>query len=394
MSGIARPVLRHWPRFFLYSLFFVFLAPLDPLHYLPFLPGYFVSLSYCGMVRPLYLWLGWSFFSALLAPGFPGTLLDFGREAIVAGAGFVAGLYGRQDRRWLVILVTFAFLMVGLILIQAAAAPPFPPGWVGPAERTTLPFRVTGLWHNPNLTGLFLAYLLPLLLAAAESRGKAQQRLTARLFVVLVGLTVMALIFTYSRTAWGAALASLFFYWGIREKAKLRRTLLILLLLVGFFPSVGSRLGNNPLASGTVGHRFQIWQETWGLVQKYPLTGGGKSELRALLRPLRADHAHNLYLQLAAEKGIPALLLLGWLLHRFHTAARLAEAAGMNGRLQRGVQAAFGGQLVAALAEHTWAVPLGSFLFWFAFAMVTAERRPMGPKEALAVANREGKRER
>ena len=253
-------------------------------------------------------------------------------------------------------------------------------------ERSVLPFRVTGLWNNPNLTGLFLAYLLPLFLAGAGKREARCGRSRAFLFMALTGLTATALLFTYARTAWVAAVVSLFFYWGPWEQVNRRRLIVILLLLVGLFPSVAGRIGITPLASGTVDFRFQIWQETWQLVQKYPLAGGGKNELRATLRPLRVDHAHNHYLQIAAEKGIPALLLFGWLLFRFRKAACRPERTQDN-RLLRGVQAAFFGQLVAGLAESIWAVPLGSFLFWFAFALVTAERKLVVTIEAKAEAS-------
>ncbi|NLC53515.1 MAG: O-antigen ligase family protein [Firmicutes bacterium] len=377
MSKVARRVFAHWPRFFFFTFLLVLLRPQDPLHYLFFLLGFFVPLSHRGQLRPLYLWLGWSFFSALCASEPSSALVAWGEECVVAGAGFAAGLYGRQDRRWLWALQVAGWLMGGMILIQAAAAPPFPRGWVAHAERGVLPFRVTGLWNNPNGTGLFLAYLLPLFLGGMEEKPARGGKIKAYMPMALTGLTVTALLFTYARTAWLAALIALIIYWGPRERVKLRRLIVILLLLVGFFPSVAGRIGPNALTSGTVDYRFTIWQETWRLVQKYPLTGGGEKELRASLRPLRVDHAHNHYLQITAEKGIPAFFLFGWLLFRFRQAACRSGGVGQDSRLLRGVAAAFGGQLVAGLAESIWAVPLGSFLFWFAFALVTAERKPV-----------------
>ncbi|HHW12821.1 MAG TPA: O-antigen ligase family protein [Firmicutes bacterium] len=384
MSRVKQRVLAHWPRLFFFTFLLVLLRPQDSLPYLFFFPGFVLSSS-CLLLReqtrPLYLWLGWSFFSAICAPGFPASLWTWGEECLVAGAGFAAGLYGRQDRRWLLAMEIIGLIMGVMTLVQAAAAPPFPRGWVAPAERAVVPFRVTGLWHNPNLTGLFLAFLLPLFLAGAEEDRRK---------IALTGLTAAALLFTYARTAWVAALVALFAYWGPREQVNRRRLVAIILILLGLFPSVVGRIGHNPLASGTVGYRFAVWQETWRLVQKYPLTGGGEDELRAALRPLRVDHAHNHYLQIAAEKGIPAFLLFGWLLVRFRKAARRPESASRDDRLRRGITAAFGGQLVAGLAESIWAVPLGSFLFWFAYALVTAGRNEPEPVVAGVFGTGEG----
>lgn len=375
---MQRRVLAYWPRLFFFTFVLILLQPQELLAYLFFLPAFFLPLSGRGQYRPLYLWLGWSFFSTLWAPGSASLLRTWGAEGIIAGAGYAAGLFGREDRRWLVALQVIGLLTGGLILVQAAVAPSFPPGWVAPAERGVLPFRATGLWSNPNRTGLFLAYLLPLFLAGAEeAKGKTRRRRSGVfLAMVLIGLTATALLFTYARTAWVAALVALFLYWGPREPANCRRLVAAILLLAGFMPSVAGRIGTNPLASGTVAYRFLIWQETWSLVQKYPVTGAGHHELRLALRPLRVDHVHNHYLQLAAEKGIPALLVFGWLLWRFRQSACRLGKEGRDDRLLWGVRAAFGGQLVAGLAESIWAVPLGSFFFWFAFALVTAEGKP------------------
>ncbi|NLM36644.1 MAG: hypothetical protein GX202_00775, partial [Firmicutes bacterium] len=100
MTGARRRALASWPRLFFYTFLLVLLRPEDPLPYLFFLPGIFFSSAFRGETRPLYLWLGWSFFSALWAPGFPASLATWGEECLVGGAGFAAGLYGRQDRRW------------------------------------------------------------------------------------------------------------------------------------------------------------------------------------------------------------------------------------------------------------------------------------------------------
>ena len=117
MSKVECRVLAIWPRLFFFTFFLVLLQPRDPLHYLLFLPGFFVPLSYRGQLRPLYIWLGWSFFSALCTPGSSSALLAWGGECIVAGAGFAAGLYGRQDRRWLLVLQVMGLLMGGMILV-------------------------------------------------------------------------------------------------------------------------------------------------------------------------------------------------------------------------------------------------------------------------------------
>ena len=372
MNKIDRRTPAFWPQIFIFTFFLVLLRPADSLSFILFLPGLFIQ-SRTEKIRPLFLWLGWSFFSACLSPDLAASLLDFSRESILAFAGFSAGVYGQKDRRWLWVFQIWAALTIGLILLQAVVAPPFPPSWVGSNAGARLPFRATGLWNNPNRTGLFLAFLLPILLAGTTEGQTSSCRWTVPFYRGLIFLTIPALLFTYSRTAWVAALVALVFYWGRGEKAKLRRLVLIICLLMAFIPSVADRVGENPLQSETVRYRFRIWQETWALVEKYPLTGGGSRKLQTILGPLRADHAHNHYLQLAAEKGLPAVLFFGGLVYRLLKAPGRSGSSDQKLRLERGMQAAVVGQLVAGITESLWVVPLFVFLFWFGFAMITAD---------------------
>jgi O-antigen ligase len=64
--------------------------------------------------------------------------------------------------------------------------------------------------------------------------------------------------------------------------------------------------------------RLNIWEDTWRLIQDHPLTGIGAGGYATVFRVyqshlpenLRADHAHNDYLQIAAELGLPAAIAL------------------------------------------------------------------------------------
>ncbi|HEY8392196.1 MAG TPA: O-antigen ligase family protein [Capillibacterium sp.] len=372
-SGICRPggrFIPYWPKLYLFALWVVLLQPEAAFNFLLFLPGALFPLQFTGAQNLFYLWSGWAYFSALFSPGFPSSLVTFGLEMIVVTAGFYAGLYARQDRRWVWIFFAAGLLTAGLSLVQAAAAPPYPPGWVSPAERAFLPFRVAGLWPNPNRTGLFLAFLFPILVAFSETEGALGCRVFSR--GALLFFIVPALLFTYSRTAWAAALVSLVFYWWPRQKRKIGRLLGAGLFVAGFFPSVAGRLGPDPFHSGTMLYRYRIWQETWRVVQNYPWTGGGGSLLRNMLRPLAAEHAHNQWLQLAAEKGLPAAVIFTVIAAWIFRAPGCPGDRGADCPLRRGVQSALLGRLLAGFAESLWVVPLDLFLFWFGLAFVTA----------------------
>lgn len=104
--------------------------------------------------------------------------------------------------------------------------------------------------------------------------------------------------------------------------------------------------------------------------------------LRAALHPLQAEHAHNHFLQLAAEKGLPAVLLFTGVVYRLLRTPLCPGDWGEDRCFRRGVQSALLGWVVAGLTESLWVVPLDLFLFWFGLAYVTAGRKTMTGEEA------------
>lgn len=89
-------------------------------------------------------------------------------------------------------------------------------------------------------------------------------------------------------------------------------------------PGLPARLGFHvPSLSPSITERVRLWGEALALVREAPLTGVGPGRFGAAGVPARAPwehYAHNEYLQVAAELGVPALLLaLGgswWVMRR------------------------------------------------------------------------------
>jgi O-antigen ligase len=360
----------YWERLFPVMLLMVFLLPVDSGSLLCFLPGLFLrpasSPRLCGVV----LWLLWALLSRLWGPFFPAGLLDFFGESIIVLAAYAAGSYGQQRKSWWPAVWLALSLVLCLIFVQALAAPPYPSAWASPTDPA--PFRATGAGLNPNTTGLLLAFFLPILLAGWEGGHGVLKKRERRLAGLLFLLSLPALAFTFSRTAWSAAVAALLFYGGDKTRYFRRRWLLIPFLAVLLFPTLQQRI-QAPWQSSTFQYRWQIWQETWVLMKKYPLTGVGKRALASYLQAstLGVAHLHNHYWQLMVEKGLPALFIFGGLVYANLIRPFVRkQKRGELSFLERGVTAALLGQLVAGLAESIWASPLLQFLFWFGFALL------------------------
>lgn len=317
---------------------------------------------------PVFLWLGWSLLATVLAPGFPFQLKPFLMETVIILGAVVTGLFmRRQQRVTLVVLSVIPFPMMVAGLFQLLNNSTMPPSWLAPEQRGFIAVRLTGTLGNPNLFGIVLAFILPLVLTAAETRkGKKKHLLyTAGSFYAA------ALLLTFSRTAWLAVTVAVLALWAKEKRILLFRWAMLLLIFFLCFHPLQARLfpPGGLGRDSTIEYRRHVWETSRLLLKEHLVTGVGSGgfERRYLsLQQFPAAHAHNQFLQVAVEKGIPGLILLGWIICRgLFKRARTIE--------KQSVRAALFGQLAAGLTESPWAHPLPLFLFWFGWGFLQEE---------------------
>lgn len=147
----------------------------------------------------------------------------------------------------------------------------------------------------------------------------------------------------------------------------------------------GNSVGLSPRDERTTAHRLAIWNSALDMVLDHPLTGVGMNRFR--LGAVRADypiekypqlfapHAHNEFIQVATDLGVPGLLVYtGWTT----MAACMLWVCWRDGDKQaRVVTTAVGGGLLA----HTIygmgdAIPLWdrfSFIYWLMLGLAAAQ---------------------
>lgn len=212
---------------------------------------------------------------------------------------------------------------------------------LGLAIQSALP-RLPALDSNANIGGSLLALLLPFSAAALldtlgrlrRSSGAARLAWVLLLLAALLILAVtsLGLVLTASRGAWAAllgalALAILYTLTGcLARGSHLRHGLylaLVLLLLLAsaaavilLRPALVARLLDALPGPSAVGARTDLWRGALILIRDYPFTGLGHdgfmmaySTYVMQLHVGFAPHAHNLFLDLAVEQGLPSLLL-------------------------------------------------------------------------------------
>ena len=215
--------------------------------------------------------------------------------------------------------------------------------------------RLTGTFKMPNDLGAYLALSLPFVMGyfVASWRRRTKQKPPIWIILVLgaiVGVMSANLVLTLTRAAWVSTITAIVFlgvYFivialrkfsearqrvtseepghGLWKRPLFGATIIIVLLSLSLFlvpHHIKARFQTmieHPV--GFMGERPQWWQTALELTRKYPLTGIGLGRFRYEYQtsgpPEQYNipyHAHNIYLHIAVEHGIPSLLLFLWII--------------------------------------------------------------------------------
>lgn len=218
--------------------------------------------------------------------------------------------------------------------------------------------------YEPNYLAANLVLVIPVALALAASQPRRPTRL---LWVGAAVLLVASLYLTSSRGGFlGLLVAALVFVYRRRGPAAAAGALALLVVAViptglgeraaaTLFPSAEAPPG---LEASNEAHVALFWAAL-RMISEAPLTGVGPYNFKDLSQAYsgldRPAIAHNTFLELAAEAGIPVLLLFLLLLAAVFAAFRRAQAAAGTGPqaaeralLAEGLRGGLLGFLVAA----------------------------------------------
>lgn len=251
--------------------------------------------------------------------------------------------------------------------------------WVDGDQFPDLKVRVFSTLGNPNL----LAGFLVMMMAVATGLGLAAGRPAARLalFSLVLALGV-CLALTYSRGAWLSVLAVIGAYGVLYSRKTFWLLLLVPVAVVAGHDVLMERLMSilNPTdTSATL--RLALWESTRFMIAEKPLTGIGwgaywlvypEYDFFIQNAATKIYHAHNMYLHIAAEIGIPGLLAF---LAVMFGHARLALAGAREGGnrwaggLMLGVLTALVGLAVSGFTDYVLFNTQMSMLFWLLCAL-------------------------
>jgi len=191
--------------------------------------------------------------------------------------------------------------------------------------RTVPDWRVFGTFFNPNFLAGYLCLTMPVTLALALAISGERKELRW-LLAFWAWMQMVAILLTGSRFGTASAVLALvvlagWMVWNRswnRQRALLFAGVCLAVLGTALFTarSLTARVTPQAAQAGehSGGFRVWTWRGTMGMVRAHPLWGTGLGTYE-IAYPRYAyvgftRLAHNSYLQIAAESGVPALILL------------------------------------------------------------------------------------
>ncbi len=234
----------------------------------------------------------------------------------------------------------------------------------GILEFDTLGQRPQGsMGHYMTYSGLLM---LVMCLAAARVMFAGAERMWAAL--VLPAL-MAALAVTLSRNAWVGACAGVGLLFVLKDRRLLAVAPLAAAIMLAVAPaSVTDRVYSVfDLQDPTNRDRFAMWQSGVHMIRDHPLTGVGPDMVQVVYPDYRVEgavnatnpHLHNVPLQIAAERGLPALALWLW----FIVATTRELLRGFKRDVSRALAAGGLAALVAMLAAGMFEYNFGDSEF-------------------------------
>ena len=286
--------------------------------------------------------------------------------ALTADAGGLDG--GRTVRvlRMLMFSASAAALLNLLRVINSALSQPHP------LAAFLVQFAtVRTNMHFPDLNAAGSYFVLMLFIAAGFLRSSPIQS-AAACALITAGVWIAG-----SRTALAAALgvgtAGLFVRPGIRPSGISRRNLLlssglvVVLIMLAVMTWKWYPQGRNLDSAGALAYRIATGRAAIALIAAHPFAGIGPGNFYD--QSGLANNAHNNYLQIAAELGLPALALF---LFICVTAFRSAWASAQQSWPAWGLCLGLGAYLVTCLAGHPLLVAGAAYPFWIALGLAAS----------------------
>ncbi|SUP44959.1 Lipid A core - O-antigen ligase and related enzymes [Veillonella criceti] len=323
--------------------------------------------------------MGWSLLSSLASTRPMFTAFSWLYNVGMYGAiYFLTYRYLREPEQWrtflrifiwsaciVCIVGVYQYMTMSMDLLQE---------WVDAKHFPLLKRRMFATLQNPNLFG---EYLLIVLSVAGTGIFQGLKEKRWRLLAWMVPLSLFFLIcmtLTYSRAIW-ISFACVIIYWGIVIDRRLLLSLLAIPAILFFYHGeVASRLwslfdGNDTSAV----LRWALWDSTTYMIVDYPVLGIGWDAFWFVYPHynyyIQAPdvviyHAHNMFLNVLAEIGLPGALFYFAAIYGHAVYALRLPKATISNIVKYGMGAVVVGVTISGLFDHDLFSHQVSVIFW------------------------------
>lgn len=316
--------------------------------------------------------------SLVESPDRMGGIKDLFRFASLFFIYQLVGYIGRTERGMRRVLVAIAISGIGPILVGAYQ---FATG-SGFTIKQGAFVRLEGTFVHPNPFSLYLALVLPALIAA----WLVVKEWRRWLGIIIAGLTV-CLVLTFTRTGWIGLFAAVLIMAWLRYRKIFFVIPIVLAAVLFLIPGVADRfsdLDSTDSPRGTTTNsldwRFEYWSEALQNVGESPVWGQGLGFIRETTE--QGKEAHNDFVRVLVETGLAGLVLFVWAVARLTVAAVKATRRPAT-RLRSAVRVAFAGTMVAyvlmSLTSNLISQPAVQWYFWSIMALAIAPTDPTDP---------------
>ncbi len=331
-----------------------------------------------------------------IKPGMDGSLRDLALH--LGGLSFLFVMVNtvktKEDfNRIMSFLLAAASLVALYGLYQYVVGVELDAAWVDVENNPDLKTRVYSVFYNPNILAEYLIMLIPLAVGLFWFTKKLAKKI---FYLAIVLIMSLALILTMSRGGWlGFAFSALIFIILI-ERRLLLSIIPISLAGVFFLPQsiINRILSIRNVADSSNAYRLKLWEITGDIIRDNPIAGVGfghipfKETFETYIRTMPTYHAHNTFLQVAAEIGLTGLLaFVLFLFVTFKYGVKILNKS--EDRYIRTMGAAaiagLGGLIFHGIVENVLYIPRIIITFWmlvsFILTLVRIEEESFLAKE-------------
>ena len=296
-----------------------------------------------------------------------------------------------NTREWIkrcIVAIALPSAIVAFFGIMGYAQVKMPLSWLDTSKFSDIASRATAFFSNPNMLSTYLILTAPFIwILTARKDVTRRSRAIGWLGALLSAACV---ILTWSRGGWLGFIAALLMFLLINNRGSLKFLVLALISSPLWYKLIPSTVTSRFLSIGNLSdsstyYRLYTWKGSVKLLADYLWGGIGVGEsaftqlypLYSYIGTETTVHSHNLFLQIAIELGIVALIV--FLLSVFLIFQKgFTSLKNSDNNMKLFTSAAMSGLLAAlvhGMVDYVWYNYRVFFIFFVVFAVVCACER-------------------